>query len=249
MSSIGVVLAVVLLAYVTGVVREVRKLRVASDRMNQRLNILLNGLAHAATVQLGRGGELEIRRWREEISIAKNGDTNIRRWLRVDYQTANPSFQINLAASARGVSPKQKRKIRVRILTVGESFKAQCNVTLLWHESMLNMFVHFPRDVPRGELDIVVEVFWPGLSIDLVSGANPEGYLRKFRRGCEEFRLQVTLPSELRFHGRRVVSPAGSKDIASLSRRILPTAEISFDLSARNIGYGQEVGFLLDRAN
>ncbi|MEU0792446.1 hypothetical protein ABZ342_20445 [Amycolatopsis sp. NPDC005961] len=246
MSSIGVVLAVVLLAYVTGVVREVRKLRVASDRMARHLDALLSGLANAATVQLRRGGEIEIRKWQEDVIIAKNGDARILRRLRVDYQTANPSFQVSLAASVGGVSSTQKRKIRVKVFIVGEEFNTQCNVSSLWREDVLTMFVHFPKEVPRGELDLVVEVFWPGLSIDLVSGANSEVFLRKFRRGCEEFSLQVTLPSELHFRGPRVISPAGSIPTTDLSREE-SSAEISFILSAQNVGYGQEVGFLLDR--
>lgn len=176
----------------------------------RRLALRTKTLNRYATL-MAKGNQTQHRytKWDETITIGKRGDATVVRKIYVTVDDGELNWvECGMTAYAPdGVTPREKRRIRVRVRLLDDDDKpaTTCDATDNWNELdgsvRHGLKIHLREPLVKGDsVALQVEWFWPGYSRGLVDGAS-EDFDWAFRPPTDEIKVKVVL-SEKALRGR-----------------------------------------------
>ena len=195
----------------------------------------------------------DIKEWRDEQYIDKNGDTTIcRRFTLVVGNEPLETFWHTIYMSPERTDVKYRKKLTIEAKKFDPP-TLQPGVNYLyssrWEQHALRLFVHLDRAYQPGqEVYVYLEVFWPQFCKKLLENRQGDNAEWMFRRNAEKLHVIMSFDKGLRIRENFAIQPLlPSCPACRLTQTRLPGGTIKIEFEYDNPPRDTLVGFTVQR--
>ncbi|OBL00874.1 hypothetical protein A5646_20510 [Mycobacterium sp. 1245499.0] len=193
----------------------------------------------------------DIKEWRDEQYVDKNGDTTIRRWftLVVRNQPLQTFWHVMVMDSLQdNINYRKKLTIDAKTfdpntLEPGVNFL----YTRRWEgQHSVRLFVHLDRPyAPGEEVRVLLQVFWPEYLLKLLESKQGDDFEWIFRRKVDQLRVTFVFAKRLGIEDKFATKPfPGSQEP---KQTIGPDGTMKVEFEANHPPMNASVGFKIQR--
>ncbi|MFJ4099019.1 hypothetical protein [Amycolatopsis japonica] len=221
-----------------------------TQRQRNRL-VNVENILHDYADSMHTDSPIVLREWRQETIVENNGDVYCKRNIILNAAADGKPRYVSLKMAYYGITPltaRAKRRISCKAYHArpeSASERTRAKATSVWKNSKtgkprLDIYVHLGNRVADGDL-VTVEWWWPKMSADLMSGAEPEDFDVVFDKQVCKFTHRVIF--------RNVPNPASltvRNQGARNFKKKVRNNDVIVEYSAREPRLSERMGFVAD---
>ena len=194
------------------------------------------------------GYSWRICRWVDTMLILPNGTTRETITVSAIAECDRMDFFKIYAGSGWPQPERHRKSVRAKVRTVkADGVGTRPDVTLTWsREGKLQIIGHFYEPVRRGgEVNLQVELDWPGRCAQLMRRHTPEEFAVNFTHGATHFEYRITLPAGVDVYYNTIGFVDGEDNFQCTCGKV-NGGEVEIRLVACNVGRNKRAGLLLE---